>query len=112
MAEARRTGPGGAGAGNVELNKERRRDSREARQSQQAAMLRLRRQRLVECLHRLGPRPTFELVDELARRHPDIADDLDRRLAAYTERLTPELLRAVGANRFPASPLRIVGSGQ
>src|SRR5690242_16713192 len=62
------------------------------------ALRQLRRQRAVERLYRLGVRPVFELVDELARHHPELAGDIDDRLAAYVERLSPELLRATGGN--------------
>jgi hypothetical protein len=54
----------------------------------------------------------YELLAELVRHHPGIADDLDRRLAAYTSRLIPALLRATGGDRFPASPLHLVGDGR
>ena len=71
------------------------------------ALARLRRQRHVEQLHRLGARVLFELVDELDRHH-GLADDLDRRLERYAA-LDPEVLRALGADRLPVSPVRIVG---
>ena len=70
---------------------------------------RLRRQRAIECAHHLGARAIFEFVDELARHHPEIADDIDGRLAAYAERLTPDLLRAIGGDRFPMAPMRAIG---
>jgi len=54
----------------------------------------------------------FEFVDELARHHPEIASDIDRRLAAYAERLSPELLHAIGGDQFPVSPMRVVGGRQ
>jgi hypothetical protein len=69
---------------------------------------RLRRQRLVEALHRLGPRATYEFVAEVVERF-GLEQHIDDRLVAYTERLTPELLAAVGADEFPASPVRVVG---
>ena len=72
------------------------------------ALARLRRQRHVEQIHRLGARAVFELVDELDRAH-GLGDDLDRRLEAYAG-LDPDLLAALGADRFPAAPLRLVGS--
>ena len=71
------------------------------------ALARLRRQRQVEQVHRLGARVLFELVDELDRHH-GLADDLDRRLERYAA-LDPEVLRALGADRLPVSPVRIVG---
>src|SRR5204863_9086737 len=74
------------------------------------AQRRLRRQRHVEQIHRLGARVIFELVDELDRAH-GLGDDLDRRLQRYAA-LAPDLLAALGADRFPAAPLRVVGSGR
>ena len=59
---------------------------------------------------RLGARVIFELVDELDRHH-GLGDDLDRRLQRYAA-LAPDLLAALGAGRFPAAPLRVVGSGR
>ena len=81
-------------------------DIRETLRNQAAR--RLRRQRHVEQVHRLGARVLFELVDELDRVH-GLGDDLDRRLEAYAG-LDPDLLAALGADRFPAAPLRLVGS--
>jgi hypothetical protein len=66
----------------------------------------LRRQRLVRTVHELGARVTFELLDELARAH-GIGDDIDERLAGYAS-LRPEILRALGADQFPATPLHLV----
>ena len=60
----------------------------------------LRRQRHIEQLHRLGPRVLAELLAEIERHHPEIVDDIDRRLARYAE-LDPEILRALGGDRFP-----------
>ena len=71
------------------------------------AQRRLRRQRHVEQIHRLGARVIFELVDELDRHH-GLGDDLDRRLERYAA-LDHRLLAALGGDRFPASPMRVVG---
>ena len=71
------------------------------------ALARLRRQRQVEQVHRLGARVLFELVDELDRHH-GLGDDLDRRLERYAG-LDPEVLRVLDGDRFPPSPLRVVG---
>jgi hypothetical protein len=49
----------------------------------------------------------FELVDELDRHHA-LGDDLDRRLARYAA-VNPQILAAVGGDRFPEAPLRAVG---
>ena len=72
------------------------------------AQQRLRRQRHVELFRLNSARVWLEFVDELARHHPQIAADLDRRLGRYAE-LSPELLHAVGADRFPLRPLRVIG---
>src|SRR5438552_4756992 len=69
------------------------------------AQQRLRRQRHVEQLHRLGARVLFELVDELDRHH-GLGDDLDRRLERYAA-LDAELIAVVGADQFPALPTRL-----
>jgi hypothetical protein len=73
---------------------------------------RVQRQRAVERVHQLGPRVMAELLNELARYHPEIAAALDRRLERYAERLTPELMRAINGDRFPALPLRAIGGGR
>jgi hypothetical protein len=69
---------------------------------------RLRRQRELERVHGLGPRVIGELLNELAREH-GIGRDIAQRVARYAARLSPELLRAVGGDRFPAAPLHAVG---
>lgn len=72
----------------------------------------IRRQHLARSLHRLGARVLFEFIDELARHHPNLGEDIDDRLAAYTERLSHNLLVATGGDRFPHSPMRVVGAGR
>ena len=62
----------------------------------------LRRQRRIEHVYRLGPRAVGELLDEVAQ-----GENLDRALEAY-QRLTPELLAALGGDRFPPSPVHEV----
>ncbi len=62
----------------------------------------LKRQRQIEHVYRLGPRAVGELLHEVAE-----GEDLDRALAAYS-RLTPDLLRAVGGDRFPPVPIHEV----
>ena len=68
---------------------------------------RLFRQHAVQRIHALGARVTFELLDELVRHHPELEDDIDRRLDRYGD-LDPEILHAVGADRFLALPIRAV----
>ena len=77
---------------------------------QAQAQQRLRRQHLARQLHGLGARVLFELVDELDRVH-GLGDDLDRRLERYAG-ADPEVLRALGGDRFPAPPMRLVGSAR
>ena len=64
----------------------------------------------VTALHRLGPRALAELLAEFGCEHL-IRSAIETKLRRYIERLTPGLLRAVGGDRFPASPIRIVPSG-
>ena len=72
-----------------------------------AASRRMRRQRYVERLCQLGPRVVAELLDELDRHH-QLGGDLDDRLERYAQ-LDATVLAALGADRFPALPLRCVG---
>ncbi len=62
-------------------------------------MARLQRQRRIEHLHRLGPRAVGELLYEVSE-----VEDLGRALGAY-ERLTPDLLKALGGDHFPPMPI-------
>ena len=62
----------------------------------------LQRQRCATHLHDLGARPVLEALLEL-----DAGRDLDDVLARYAE-LDPEIVRALGADRFPPLPLRRV----
>ena len=65
-----------------------------------------RRGRHIERVHRLGPRVTAELLDEIARHH-GIGDDIDRRLARYA-RLDPAILAGIAGDRFPPPPTWVV----
>ena len=72
----------------------------------------LRRRRLIERVHQIaGLRGLVELFEELVER--DLLDEteLERRLSRYAG-LDADLLRAVGALRFPHPPIRIVGRGR
>src|SRR5437762_1548793 len=71
------------------------------------ASQRLHRPRLVERVHRLGARALFEFVNELDQSH-GLGSDLDQRLERYA-RLDPAVLPALGGDRLPVSPVRIVG---
>ena len=57
-------------------------------------------------VHALGVRPLGEMLIEVAvaTGRPDIVAD---RLQAYAQ-LDPEIVRAVGADRFPPAPLGLV----
>ena len=61
---------------------------------------------VVERLHRLGPRPTAELLSEIAR-HTGQSSFIAHRLEEYA-RLDRDILRALGADRFPPMPLEVV----
>ncbi|HEV7910512.1 MAG TPA: hypothetical protein VGP28_05380 [Methylocella sp.] len=74
-------------------------------QAQFAALSRLRRQRLVTHLHRLGPAPLFHFLDEI-EAGAIIAD----RLEAYARGIDPEFVRALGGDRFPPA-LRVIDGG-
>jgi len=62
---------------------------------------------LVNRLHALGPRPTGELLLEVIGGDERLRDDVFALLERYT-RLTPEEVRAVGADVFPPVPLHAV----
>ena len=68
----------------------------------------MRLQRGAEHLHRLGARATAELLEEIANRIGGLPAILVL-LAEYERRLTPAMICAAGANRFPPRPLRKVG---
>ena len=63
--------------------------------------LQLRRD--VERLHRLGPRATYELLQEIGRQRQcmTFVEDSARRAGA----LDPVVLARLGGDRFPAAPL-------
>lgn len=67
-------------------------------QSAPSADVRLRRG--AEHLNHLGTRPTAEFMLAFARDH-DAEDDLLARLDLWRELLTPEMVKAAGADRFP-----------
>ena len=67
----------------------------------------IRLQRGAEHLHRLGPRAMAELLAELAGSIGGIPAIIGL-LAEYERRLSPELLRRVGGDRFPRRYLRVV----
>jgi hypothetical protein len=65
-----------------------------------------RMQRIVEHVHRCGPRPVGEMLIELleeAGADPAVLDRLENR---GWDRLDPETVRQVGGRDFPRPPLR------
>jgi hypothetical protein len=67
---------------------------------------RLRRQRYAQRIWPLGDRVLFELVDHIADRF-GLEDEVDRLLDRFAG-LSPDILRAVGADRLAAPPIREV----
>jgi hypothetical protein len=71
-----------------------------------------RRSRLIAQLRQiyaLGPRATVEFIHGF----PNFAGEIDliEELAErYCARLDPALLRATGGDRFPATPIRLIGA--
>ncbi len=63
-------------------------------------------QRLSRHLHELGELPVYTFLAEIGRAH-GIEDDILRRLKAYA-RLDPKVLRALGGDKFPPSPLMVI----
>jgi hypothetical protein len=61
----------------------------------------------VEHLHRLGPRVVSEFLAEIADKVGGWSVMLDL-ITQYEMRLTPQMLRVAGGDRFPALPLRVV----
>ncbi len=66
----------------------------------------LRFHRLVEKLHRLGPRAVGELLAEIGEQL-SCRTFIDQRLEAYGQ-FDPELIRKLGGNEFPRPPLHQV----
>ena len=70
---------------------------------------RLRLERGASHLHQLGPRAVAELLAEIANKIGGMPAILSA-LNDY-EMVSPDTLRAVGADRFPPQPLHIVHGG-
>lgn len=71
-----------------------------------AELRRLQRQRYAQRIWPLGDRVLFELVDHIADRF-GLEDEVDRLLDKFAG-LSPEILRAVGADSLPERPLHLV----
>ena len=82
-------------------------DAEQAHRFLDRRLLKVRYQMLVTRLHSLGPRPTGELLLEVIGDDDKLRDDVFALLERYT-RLTPEEVRAVGADVFPPVPLHAV----
>jgi hypothetical protein len=72
---------------------------------------RLRRQRYVQRIWRLGDRVEYELVEHLIGTFGLDEDAVDRILDRFAD-LCPVVLRALGADRLPAAPLHLVRRGR
>jgi hypothetical protein len=72
----------------------------------QAALDELRFERNVQLLHDLGARAVFELLRELAAAR-SIRSEIEALVERYG-RLDAEIVRAIGGDRFPPRPLRMV----
>ncbi|PNE11978.1 MAG: hypothetical protein CR217_05655 [Beijerinckiaceae bacterium] len=75
------------------------------RAAAQAQISRVRRQRLVENLHRLGPAPLFHLLTDLGAGKP-VWPTVERYAA-----LPADFIRAYGGDRFPVAVIRLVPRG-
>lgn len=67
----------------------------------------LQRPRRYELIYAGGPRLFTELIEELRRRWPAAAGDIERRVERFAN-VDPTLLQALGADRLP-SPIRVIG---
>jgi hypothetical protein len=77
------------------------------RSSNISALDRLRLERGVNHLHKLGPRATYELLAEVVSKIgglPCVLATLDE----YRQRLTPAMVGRAGGDRFPRRPLHLV----
>jgi hypothetical protein len=104
--QAKTRGAGGA-AGLGESSFRSRIDTRDLTETnaELQARNRMRRQRLVEHLHRLGPAPLGHFLREV-ENGASIHDHLER----YAK-IDTEFVRALGGDRFPA-PLHVVDGGR
>jgi hypothetical protein len=76
-------------------------------QAVKQARQRLRRQRLVERLHRLGPSPLGHFLREVEEA---TGADVTARLERYAE-IDPEFVRALGGDKF-APTVRVIDGGE
>jgi hypothetical protein len=77
--------------------------------AQEQALADLRFARNVDALWKLGPRPLYELLAEFGRERL-LRACIEVKVRRYVDRLSPELLASIGADRFPLAPPRhIIG---
>jgi hypothetical protein len=74
--------------------------------SRRTATARVRRQRLAEQVHELGPAPMLHLLEEIAR-----GADLDERLERYAG-LPADFIRVLGGDRFAPNVTVVAGGGE
>jgi hypothetical protein len=116
------SGPSGLAGRDAPINEAARRSSREgssgperhisnssgdrfsASESFPQELAELRFHRAVGRLHALGPRATAELLAKVGAQFM-IRQPIEALLRDYVERLNPETLRRVGADRFPPLPI-------
>jgi hypothetical protein len=82
---------------------------RPAVKQDQARLSDLRFRLLCAKVHACGPRVLAELLAELGRERM-IQTEVEQKLERYAQ-LDPARVRAVGADRFPPLPLRLVQRG-
>jgi hypothetical protein len=64
--------------------------------------------RAIGRLHPLGPRVLAEFLAELGAARM-IRTEIEAMVERYINRLDPKIVRALGGDRFPVSPIRAVG---
>src|SRR4051812_48964271 len=113
MSQAsRRPGLRPGRAADVKSGLEHRSYGRSATESQDTPNLAdFRLQRAVAKLHRLGPRPLYELLVELGAQRL-IRSEIEALVERYVARLNPEMLLVAGGNKFTPSPIHVVGGRQ
>jgi len=104
IERARCPGQGNSTLENTDANEYRR--SELATQAQLVDLDDIRLQRAVARLHKLGPRPLFEMLIELGARHL-LRTEIEAAVNRYVA-LDPELLFAIDADTLPPAPVHVV----
>jgi hypothetical protein len=81
------------------------------RETRSAELRRLQRARYVQRIWPLGEKLEFELIEKLIE-HFGLDEDAVSHILDRFAGLDPNVLRALGADRLPASPIRSVGEGR